>query len=74
MPKRAKKRVSLKGLKAWYGATVRKRYSRIYRLLRQPRSCPSCGGLGLKRTSVGIWTCKTCNFTAAGGAYDFQPS
>ncbi|MCZ6613099.1 MAG: 50S ribosomal protein L37 [Thaumarchaeota archaeon] len=74
MPKRAKKQISLRGLKAWYGVKVRKRYSRVVRLVRQARSCPSCGSLTLKRMASGIWTCKTCNFTAAGGAYEFQSS
>ncbi|MGA2199676.1 MAG: hypothetical protein ABSG45_07030 [Nitrososphaerales archaeon] len=24
----------------------------------------------MKRVSSGIWSCKTCGFTVAGGAYD----
>ena len=31
--------------------------------------CPQCGFEAVKRKSVGVWVCKKCGFTFAGGAY-----
>jgi large subunit ribosomal protein L37Ae len=31
--------------------------------------CTFCGKQTVKRHSVGIWTCKSCKKTVAGGAY-----
>ncbi|PVH74190.1 hypothetical protein DL98DRAFT_519421 [Cadophora sp. DSE1049] len=31
--------------------------------------CTFCGKTTVKRHSVGIWNCKSCNKTVAGGAY-----
>ena len=31
--------------------------------------CTFCGKTTVKRHSVGIWNCKACNKTVAGGAY-----
>jgi ribosomal protein L37AE/L43A len=39
----------LKGLGTKFGATVRKRYSKVYRTLKQKRRCPSCGSLKFMR-------------------------
>lgn len=71
MPK-SKKRSTLKGLSSKYGATVRKRYTRVVRVLKTKRRCPSCGRLSLKREAAGKWRCSVCAFTAAGGAYDIS--
>ena len=65
---------SLRGLGAKYGGTVRKRYSNVHRLLKAKKECPSCSSMKLRRLSAGIWSCKTCGFTVAGGAYDVAPS
>jgi len=32
-------------------------------------SCTFCGKVTVKRDCVGIWTCKACKKTVAGGAY-----
>lgn len=32
-------------------------------------SCTFCGKVTVKRQAVGIWTCKACKKTVAGGAY-----
>jgi len=61
---------SIKGLGAKYGGTLRKRYSNIYRTLKQKKECPSCSNMRLRRVSAGIWKCASCGYTVAGGAYD----
>ena len=69
MPKKDR---PLKGLGQKYGATVRKRYSRVHRLLKAKRKCPSCGSLKFRRSAAGVWLCGKCGFKAAGGAYSFE--
>lgn len=68
------KKESIKGLGAKYGSTLRKRYSRVYKTLKKARECPSCSSMKMKRTALGIWKCKSCGYTIAGGAYDITPS
>ncbi len=65
---------NIRGLGAKYGGTLRKRYSRIFRTLKAARECPSCSRMKLRRTSSGIWKCKSCGYTIAGGAYDLLSS
>ena len=67
-----KKKASLKGLKAKYGSTVRKRYTRAYKLLKVRRTCPNCGSTKFKRISIGIWVCPKCGLKMAGEAYDVE--
>ncbi len=61
---------SVRGLGAKYGGTLRKRYARIFRAQKLTRECPSCSSMKLKRTSSGIWKCKSCGYVVAGGAYE----
>jgi large subunit ribosomal protein L37Ae len=49
-----------------------KRYSKVYRTLKQKRRCPSCGSLKFMRIACGIWNCPKCNFKVAAGAYDIN--
>ncbi len=58
-----------RGLGTRYGATVRKRYIKVITELKKPHKCPQCGFVRVKRESVGVWKCKKCAFTFAGGAY-----
>ena len=60
---------SFKGLGPKFGATVRKRYTRIERLLKMRRVCPNCGSRSLEREASGIWVCRKCGYKVAGGAY-----
>jgi len=69
MPKKDR---ALKGLRQKYGATVRKRYTRVNKVLKAKRKCPSCGSLKFRREAAGVWTCEKCGFKAAGGAYSFE--
>ncbi len=52
-----------------YGATVRKRWNLIMLQRVKTYECPRCGYRRVKRESVGIWKCRKCGFTFAGGAY-----
>ena len=36
--------------------------------------CPACGKSQIKRTASGIWGCKGCKVTFAGGAFEFATS
>ena len=65
---RAKENV--RGLGAKYGGTLRKRYARVFRVLKEARECPSCSSMRLGRASSGVWRCKSCGYTVAGGAFD----
>jgi large subunit ribosomal protein L37Ae len=58
-----------RGLGVRYGSTVRKRYMKVMIELKKPHKCPQCGFNRVKRESVGIWKCKKCEYTFAGGAY-----
>ena len=52
-----------------YGSTVRKRLSKIEVEMKKPHKCPSCGVIAVKKVSVGLWGCRKCGYTFAGGAY-----
>jgi large subunit ribosomal protein L37Ae len=58
-----------KRFKARYGSTVRKRWNLIMLKKIKSYECPKCRHRAVKRTSVGIWSCRKCGFTFAGGAY-----
>lgn len=71
MVSRSKHKISrLKGLGVKYGATVRKRYGMIYRVLKKQRRCPKCGSIKFDRKALGIWYCPKCNYKVAAGTYD----
>ena len=58
-----------RGLGVRYGSTVRKRYMRATAGLKKKHRCPQCSFVKVKRVSVGVWKCKKCEYTFAGGAY-----
>ena len=58
-----------RGLGVRYGSTVRKRYARAIAGLKKKHRCPQCGFVKVKRVSVGVWSCRKCDYTFAGGAY-----
>ncbi|MFZ0697657.1 MAG: 50S ribosomal protein L37 [Nitrososphaeraceae archaeon] len=70
--RRRKAPTALKGLGVKYGATVRKRYGKVYSTLKQKRRCPKCASLQFHRIVVGIWQCPKCNYKVAGGAYTVE--
>ena len=65
-----KPKENVRGLGAKYGGTLRKRYARVFRIQKQARQCPVCSSMRLSRTASGIWRCKSCGYTVAGGAYE----
>jgi len=52
-----------------YGATLRKLVKKIEVSQHSKYHCTFCGKVNIKRQSTGIWKCKTCKKTIAGGAY-----
>mgnify|MGYP006271951463 CR=1 FL=1 len=66
---RTKKVGPTRGLGPRYGVTVRKRYIESVTELKKPHTCPQCGFPRVRRENVGVWRCRKCGFTFAGGAY-----
>lgn len=52
-----------------YGAGLRKRYLAVEKDKKQKRICDVCGKKAVRRIGTGIWKCKSCGATFAGGAY-----
>ena len=69
MGRNTKKVGMTRGLGTRYGATLRKRYMKVVTEARRTHKCPQCNAEAVSRVSVGIWNCKKCGVTFAGGAY-----
>jgi len=52
-----------------YGASLRKQVKKMEVTQHARYVCTFCGKNTVKRKAVGIWDCKGCNKTVAGGAY-----
>ncbi|KAJ5071542.1 60S ribosomal protein L37A [Anaeramoeba ignava] len=52
-----------------YGSSLRKQIKKIEITQHSKYLCPFCGKESIKRSAVGIWKCKSCYKTIAGGAY-----
>ncbi|KAK3676142.1 60S ribosomal protein L43 [Recurvomyces mirabilis] len=52
-----------------YGASLRKQVKKIEIQQHSKYSCTFCGKTTVKRQSTGIWKCRACSKTMAGGAY-----
>ncbi|KAL9557361.1 60S ribosomal protein L37A [Mucor bainieri] len=52
-----------------YGASLRKTVKKMEITQHSTYTCTFCGKDAVKRTAVGIWKCKGCKKTMAGGAY-----
>ncbi|MGC8710197.1 MAG: 50S ribosomal protein L37ae [Candidatus Micrarchaeia archaeon] len=57
-----------------YGVSLRKRYMAVQKEKKARYKCDVCGRLAVKRISTGIWKCKHCGATYAGGAYTLKTS
>ena len=63
------KKVKASGrFKVGYGKRSRERLVAVENKQRKKQICPFCNGTA-KRKSAGIWNCKKCKKTFAGGAY-----
>ena len=54
---------------ARYGVGIRKRLLKVEGKQKKYYTCPSCGSVKAKRTAAGIYSCRKCGATFAGGAY-----
>ncbi|KAH6849973.1 60S ribosomal protein L43 [Chaetomium sp. MPI-CAGE-AT-0009] len=52
-----------------YGASLRKLVKKQEVSQHARYTCTFCGKVTVRRTAVGIWNCKACDKTMAGGAY-----
>ena len=52
-----------------YGAKLRRRVLDIEKKRHEAHRCPSCATRALSRKAAGLWICKKCGITFAGGAY-----
>lgn len=57
-----------------YGASIRKRSDKIKHEKISRYLCESCGKSSVKRIGTGIWKCRHCDTTYAGGAYSMTTS
>jgi large subunit ribosomal protein L37Ae len=67
---RGTKKVGIAGrFGARYGVKIRRRAREV--LLERSRwhPCPQCNEVAVKRVSSGVWRCRRCDYTFAGGAY-----
>ncbi|KDD76247.1 ribosomal protein L37ae [Helicosporidium sp. ATCC 50920] len=55
-----------------YGASLRKQVKKMEISQHSKYFCNFCGKFAIKRTCVGIWKCKGCSRTQAGGAYQLN--
>lgn len=52
-----------------YGASLRKQVKKMEISQHARYTCTFCGKNAVKRKAVGIWDCKSCKKTVAGGAW-----
>ncbi|MFW6122229.1 MAG: 50S ribosomal protein L37ae [Petrotogales bacterium] len=69
MAKRTKKVGPSGRFQARYGVKSRTRVRNVEIQQRSKHKCPKCGRNAVKRSGTGIWKCKKCGNTFAGGAY-----
>jgi large subunit ribosomal protein L37Ae len=69
MAKRTKKVGTAGRFQARYGVRARTRVRSVESQQKAKHLCPQCGYQAVKRRGTGIWTCRKCGNTFAGGAY-----
>lgn len=52
-----------------YGASLRKQVKKMEITQHAKYTCTFCGKVTVRRQSTGIWNCRACKRTIAGGAY-----
>jgi large subunit ribosomal protein L37Ae len=55
-----------------YGVNLRKRYTAVQKDKKMRYVCEACGKAAVRRISTGIWKCRHCGATFAGGAYQLK--
>ncbi|GJQ72420.1 structural constituent of ribosome [Trypoxylus dichotomus] len=55
-----------------YGASLRKMVKKMEITQHGKYSCSFCGKDAMKRSCVGIWSCKRCKRVVAGGAWVYS--
>merc|ERR1712061_784518 len=73
MAKRTKKAGIVGKYGTRYGASLRKMIKKIEITQHMKHLCSFCGKESMRRDAVGIWGCKPCRRTVAGGAYTSPP-
>ncbi len=69
MARRTKKTGAAGPLGPRYGVRVRRRVREVLERKSRWHPCPRCHHASVKRVSSGIWRCRRCDYTFAGGAY-----
>ncbi|KAK4301629.1 hypothetical protein Pmani_026233 [Petrolisthes manimaculis] len=54
-----------------YGASLRKMVKKMEVTQHKKYPCTFCGKNAMKRVATGIWSCRPCRRTVAGGAYTY---
>ncbi|KAJ1652957.1 60S ribosomal protein L43 [Dispira simplex] len=57
-----------------YGASLRKQVKKMEITQHSKYQCTFCGKNSVKRQAVGIWQCRGCKKTMAGGAWTLSTS
>ncbi len=52
-----------------YGVRTRKAVAAVLDTKARSYECPQCKHVAVRRVSTGIWKCRKCDLTFAGGAY-----
>jgi large subunit ribosomal protein L37Ae len=55
-----------------HGVSLRKRRMAVQAEKRAKYECDMCGKTQVRRVGSGIWKCRRCGATYAGGAYSFK--
>ena len=69
MSKRTRKVGTSGRFESRYGVRSRTMVREVEAQQKQKHKCPRCGQANVHRTSTGIWECRKCGNTFAGGAY-----
>lgn len=69
MGRRTKKVGSAGRFGSRYGVRLRNRFAAVERRRKAFYQCPRCAHQAVKRRAAGIWHCRHCDLTYAGGAY-----
>ena len=69
MGRRTKKAGPAGSLGARYGVKVRRRIREVLQQKGRWHECPRCRHPSVRRVSTGVWRCRRCDHTFAGGAY-----